>query len=262
MAIDFLSPYYTFMPQTQSDNELELRVWSDQTALASLPGRKRLHVTLTTGSFADGIDDGGTGREEGYTAFDLEAVDDGSGQFTRKLDNLQPAAFDGSPLVRGVVALVLEDQKLTLYDPSGQPLRHLTGATVTLARARFVFIPQLTDQPITLRSQIKLLTIKAADHQSRPLAIVYRDGLPPNHPKDISAAPGLNYYWFSRALDYELEFHKLPGWPSDLNLVKVYSNQDGLWTALTAQPPANDAASIKFTTEGHNVFAVTRIPAA
>ena len=267
MTIEFQSPYIQFIVRPEGEDGLAFRVWSDQLQLAALPGKKRVQVKLTVGSLAGAADDGGTGREEGYT-FDLDEPGPGEQEFTLHLKKLQPASEQvggatlnpGLKIVKGAAALLVEDQKLTLYDAQGWMAAHVAGATVTLARVQFVLLPAQAGVPFALAQQDTLLTLTPTNDDATTLCIVYRDDVPAG----LASLPGSKTYVVSapsgeRVPAMALTFYLTPEQTQavDASRIRVFYLLRGAWKELPgAQTLAAKATSITAAASGPNAFAL------
>ena len=267
MTVEFQSPYFQFSVRPEGEDGLELRVWSDQMDLAALPDKKRIQIALTVGSLAGAADDGGTGREEGYT-FDLDEPKPGEREFTLHLEKLQPASQRvdaaelnaGLKIVQGVAALLLEDQKLTLYDAQGWAAAHLASASVILAEVQFVLLPAQSGVPFVLAQPDKLLTLTPTTDDATQLCIVTRD----DFPSGLSRLPGSKYYVFSvpsgeRVPAMALTFHLTPEQTGavDASRIRVFFHLRGAWKELPGvHTLAAGATSLSATASGPNVFAL------
>lgn len=157
---------------TKNDNCLSFEV--DAEKLSTLPGKKLLYVTLTSGTFADGTNDGGTGREDGYAPFEL-TLGAGSKKFTQVIKKLQPGE---KAVVKGVVALALEEQKLALLDANGTTAATTDIATVIVARVHFALLSLKAGERYLLTRRDPLLVLTAEKDVSN-LCLVYREDAPP-----------------------------------------------------------------------------------
>lgn len=259
MTNDFLSPYINFSirPRTDDVNELDFEIWSNEINLAKLPGLKHIEVTLTVGSFADGNGDGPTHHEEGYTSF--KPKPNGS-RLTLQIKDLKPAEEwvegtkanlepdnqtevwrqvefggsahyfrvlnGGSRIIKGVAALVLENQKVALYDNSDQFVASLQGCEVVLARVHFALIPVkqgkafVLEQRDNLAKRRVLLTVTPqSSNGPQALCIVHRSDLAVMPPNGWATLPGAFNYMVNAPLERDvpelrLEFHLLDNWLS------------------------------------------------
>ncbi|HNS02712.1 MAG TPA: hypothetical protein PKM78_10065 [Anaerolineae bacterium] len=243
---------------TPLDNSLGLafRVQSKQLPLTTLPGKKRIHVTLTQGSFADVPEQGGTGREEGYTGFDLAEPAAGSAEFTLKIENLQPVGT--SQLIQGMAAVVLEGQDVTLHDSAQQPVvLDVAGALVTLAEVHFVVATLTPQDAFTVRHGAVLATATSKADASTRVCIAFRD----NGPLGLDLLPGSRYFIFRAASNeivppMDLTFH-LPADPDRKVAPGVFIRRQGTWEKMQEAALAADGRSVSVSTTGESTFALS-----
>lgn len=178
---------------TASDYCLSFEV--DAANLRPLPGKKLLHVTLTTGTFADGSDDGGTGREDGYTAFKL-ADSPGSAKFTRVIKMLQPSEPKPGEkaVVKGLAALALEGQTQAVL-AGGTVAATTTTATLIVARVYFVLLSLKAGNSYLLTYGGPLLAVTAKEDVNN-LCLAYRTDTFPGLQRRIANS---RYFQFSLA---------------------------------------------------------------
>lgn len=238
---------------TSNDNCLSFEV--DAKKLSALPGKKLLYVTLTSGTFADGTNDGGTGREDGYAPFELTRPND-SKKFTQVIKKLQPAAAkpDEKAVVKGVASLALEEQNLAVLDALDTTVATADAATVIVARVHFALLSLKAGERYLLTRRDPLLVITAEKDVSN-LCLVYREDTPPGLEGRV---PGSHYFQLSVPNDQTvahlvLDFYTLN--PANTTVV----NRGGIngvegWKPFTGLlTPATDGKTLRLINSTGNI---------
>jgi hypothetical protein len=237
----------------------------DAEKLSTLPGKKLLYITLTTGTFADGTNDGGTGREDGYAPFEL-TLGAGNKKFTQVIKKLQPSDLGFArnagekAVVKGVVALALEEQKLALLDANGATAATTDTATVIVARAHFALLSLKAGERYLLTRRDPLLVLTAEKDVSN-LCLVYREDA---HPGLEARIPGSHYFILSVPTDQEvkdlvLDFYTLnPANTTVFNRGSINVKDEEGWKPFTGSlTPAYDGKTLHLiNSDGKTTFAL------
>lgn len=254
MAIDF-SDYISILVKPGGNEGLHFTV--PAAGLKTLPGKTLLHITLTTGTFADGTNDGGTGREDGYAPF-KPRLEPGGTEFTLLIEKLQPAAPKPGEkaVVKGVAALALEEQKLAVLDASGATVATADAATVIVARVHFALLSLNAGESYQLTRRDPLVTLTSETDVDK-LCVVYRE----DAPSGLDRIPGSHYVVFSvtqggHVPGLELEFHVANPQNTAVFTRGVVNGQPG-WTPFGgATTPTK--SSVRLNSGGKTTFALVK----
>ena len=259
MSATSSSQFIEVLIAPKGSDGLVFSVQSEQLPLAALSGQKRIRVSLTQGSFADPSGQGGTGREEGYTEFDLTGATADSTEFTLQIVNLQPDAT--SQLIRGTAAVVLEGRELSLGVVDQPPVAvDVAGAAVILVEVHFVVATLTPQVAFALRQGADLLTVTSTAVNPKRVCVTFRE----NGPLGLQLLPGSRYFIFQTAanefvppmnLTFRLPVAQTTG--TDPGSIKVFFRQAGNWRELSGAALAADQRSVGASTAGQNTFALS-----
>lgn len=246
------------------DNCLSFEV--DAGNLQPLPGKKFLLVTLTAGAFADGPDDGGTGREDGYTAFELIGRA-GSAQFTQDIKKLQPPVLKPGEkaVIRGMAALALEGQTQAVLNADNTIAATATTATLTVARIHFALLSLKAGDNYLLMHGGKSLLALTANAEINNLCLVYREDTFPRLPNRI---PDSYYFQLSFPDGEDVAGLVLDFYTDDPNTATISNRgsinnegEEGWKPFIGSLASTADCKALRLVnSDGETIFALTKKP--
>lgn len=227
-------------------------------ALNNLPGVKRLHITLTTGDFAQGSGEGGTGREDGYAPFDPAFSQN---EFTLLIQNLQPQPLaDGTTVLKGVAALALEQQRLAVLDTNGATVGTADAGLMIVTRIHFAWLSLKAGKRYLL-TRVKPLLALTAKTDVAKLCVVYREDALPG----LTLVPGSHFVTLSTTGGPSVPNLALEFYTADPRNTQVFNrgvaNGQPAWTpfpgAVTPISTA-DGEALSLSSGGKTTFALAK----